>query len=184
MDPNVTKFELLSGPQPTTTAPKMNELCTIVTGLFNLGRERWKPPYHREWRYYLRHFRKTLSLRCNMVIYVESGTVEFVKRVRSNVDPDMSHTVIDCISISDLPAFKYLPAISSIMQKNKLQSGLVSPFRPETYIPIYSCVIHSKTGLVKKAIDTNIFGTKYFMWTDAGLCREQFPNSLRWVILP
>jgi hypothetical protein len=157
----------------------INQRCTLVTGLFNLHRETWRPPYHRAWSYYLRHFKKTLSLLCNMVVYVEPETVDFVERVRSKSDPGLKQTALRVVTKEALPMYRHHARIAAILSDPTFRNGLPKSLRPETYVPMYCVVILSKTLLLSKVCQQNPFDTKYFMWVDAGICREQFPNRLR-----
>ena len=164
-----------------------NTECTIVTLLLDIGRDKWYPPYHRNFNYYLKHFKKTLSLKCCMVTFVEEKLISFVIERRKKIDPNLEYTKIYPITLSDLPMFNKLHCFKDIIENQNYRNFINKskrPLRPEAHIPEYSIIIHSKTALVKNICIENPFHTPYFMWIDAGLCRENFPNNLRFAYYP
>jgi protein YibB len=154
-----------------------NTNCTIVTGLFDVDRHLWSN-YVRSWEEYLRYFKNMLSLKCSMYIYVQEKTIDFVKQERLKIDPELKYTKIVQIEIPDLPAYKYFERIKEIMYDPNFRNGLVLPDVPEVCSPYYSVVIHSKVPIVCEVIKENLFKSNYFMWVDAGICHQHFPETL------
>lgn len=166
---------------------RFNEHCTIVTALFDLGRGRWPPPYDRAFDEYLSNVTTTLSLRCPMVIHIAEDTFDHIVRFRRLVDPGLDYTEIVVGDLTDMPAYPRLHAIEAVLASPAYQAGVrdtayldTSVFgqRPDTYVPLYTMLLLSKTGLVDDACERDPFGTRYLMWCDAGLCRERFPPEL------
>ncbi|CAG2189039.1 unnamed protein product [Mytilus edulis] len=77
-----------------------------------------------------------------------------------------SKTKVIIISRENLWAFKIKPKIAEIYSK----PGYPVHY-PATYMPEYTCVMHSKLEIVKKAIETKIFASKYYCWLDIGYFR-------------
>jgi hypothetical protein len=164
-----------------------NNRCTMLTALFDIGRAGWQPPYDRKIEYYLSHMRKTLSLRCSMVVLVDPQLVDPVRAHRRVVDPRLSHTKIRITSPHALPMAPRLDAIRAVLASDTYRARrdnlsrldrAIYGCRPETLHPVYNVLIHSKTGLLRQVAEENPFDSEFFAWSDAGLCRERFPPAL------
>jgi protein YibB len=157
--------------------------CTVVTALYNIGREDWSN-YKRNWLEYLYYFRNTLSLRSKFVIYVDSSTYDFVVAERLKVDPNLEYTKIIKKEFNELPKYYLKERIDNVMSSPEYRSGLVDPHPPEYNNSNYIVLIFSKMFLVEEAIDNNYFNTEHFMWVDAGIRHHSFRPEDKFKLYP
>lgn len=153
--------------------------CTIVTGLIDIGRGDWQPAYRRPFSYYLDNFRqKTLSLRCQMVIFIQPEHEAQVRAMRDEFDPGLTHTRIIPLTFENLPRQSYRARIRAVLQSSYYKENALDPERPEYFSLDYNIVIHSKTALVKQVCQSNPFNSKFFLWMDAAIGHQHFPARL------
>jgi protein YibB len=151
---------------------------TIITGLININREKWNR-YSRDFSEYLSFFKNTLSLKSNMVIYIEKDLEDMVIQERKKIDPELNNTTIKVLALKDLPKYYLRERIEKVMLSEDYQKGLVEPDAPEFKKPDYSVLILSKTYLMEDVMNENIYNSEYFIWVDAGICHNHFnPNHL------
>ena len=55
---------------------------TLVTAIFDLGRESLPPPFGRDTDHYRRHLPAVLSIDCPMVVYTDAAHLELVRELR------------------------------------------------------------------------------------------------------
>lgn len=157
--------------------------CTVVTALYNIGREDW-PDYKRNWQEYLDYFKNTLSLKCKFVIYADSFTYDFVINERKKIDPDMNYTKVIYKEFNQLPKFYLKERIDDIMSSSDYRNGLVDPNPPEYNNSNYVVLILSKMFLVEDAIDKNFYNTDYYMWLDASIRHNHFKPEDKFKLYP
>ncbi len=149
-------------------------MYTIVTAFFDIGREHW-PYYRRSVQQYLQNAQRTLSLDDYMVIYTEPQYLEFVAKHRQ---PYPHKTQIVCMTLQDLPYFKYRKHILDIMLDANFQKDLVEPICPEVRAPFYDVIMWSKVPLVVKTLEENPFNTTHFVWLDFGIHAHMLQESM------
>ena len=157
---------------------------TIITGLININRDKWVDNYSREYSLYLSCFQNTLSLKSNMVIYIDEEFEDFVIQERKKIDPSLSFTEIKKIKIEDLPKYERIDDIKNVMLSSGYKEGLCEPNAPEFCKPDYSILILSKTFLLEEAMKENKFDSDYYIWLDAGICHTHFNVLHRNIIYP
>jgi protein YibB len=149
---------------------------TIVTTFFDIGRDKWEK-YGRTVDKYLENAKRMMSLKNNMVIYIQNKFVDFVKKNRKG-----NPTVIIPIEIEELPAFVYFNRIKSVMESIEFKNGLKEPSCPEVNNPFYDVIMFSKLPLIIDAIDQQYFpNTTRWIWMDFGIhehmLQSQFLNK-------
>jgi hypothetical protein len=159
---------------------------TLVTALYDIGRE--KNGDGRAFSDYLRWFESTLKIRSAMIIFVSSTLKEFVEKARKKM---MHLTLIITQELTEIPQYKYLPYVQKLIEDQKTPiDQLFGKFIPTKDLvhrfPMYSIIIYSKFGWLKKAIKLNPFQSKCFLWVDAGISRfadnfNQFKFSTTWI---
>ena len=136
---------------------------TIVTSLQNINRETLDG---RNWESYLEWFSKTLQINAPMIVYVDEDLRDFVKQTRKG-----KSTFIVCETLSEIPLYHLKDKMDSIMLSEKYQKIISDSQRIECRSSLYNIIQYSKFKWVKKATEINPFGTKNFIWMDAGLSR-------------
>lgn len=144
---------------------------TLVTALYDIGRE--KEGDGRSFSDYLRWFEATLSIQCAMVIFVSAKHKEFVEKARRKM---MHLTLVVTQELHEIPQYKYLPFVQKLIKDqttpvDQLLGKLVATKDLVHRLPLYSIVIYSKFGWLKRAIKLNAFQSKCFLWIDAGISR-------------
>jgi hypothetical protein len=88
-------------------------------------------------------------------------------------------TRIHLINRTKLWGFRLLPSISLVLA----QSGYPK-FYPNTVVPEYAAVTHSKFDMLEMALTANPFDTAYFAWMDCGLFRETLTTPVHLSLPP
>lgn len=143
---------------------------TIVTALVNINRGNWDTIYNRKWQEYLTYMQNILRIDAPMCIYVESETINFVRKCREGYE----NTKIIPVSIVDYELYKDHERIRDIQSKEKYQSMCVEIDCPEVCEPLYCVVVNNKVQFLYKASANNPFSTRFFVWLDAGYGHNKF----------
>lgn len=157
----------------------MKKNITLVTALFDIGRDSIDAGFSRKFDHYLECFSKLLKLDYPMVIFCDSGVEEFVWKYRKK-----ENTQVVRKTNKDLQNFPFYDRVQKIRQSEKWinQSGWIVG-SPQATLDLYNPLVMSKQFLLNDASIFNFFGTKYFAWIDAGLAntvnlQEYFDDSL------
>ncbi len=152
------------------------QTCTIITALFDIKRERADEPNNtnalKTYEDYLKWFALTLKLNCNMIIFTEEKTVNFINENR----PVNYNTKIIVQELENLDYYKYYDAIKNIIESSQYREKIRDNNRIECKLPEYLIIQYSKFEWLKYASEINPFDSKYFFWLDAGGSR--FFNSM------
>ena len=138
---------------------------TLVTGLWNLGRDKLDD-FGRPFDQYIERFKELLSLDFNMVVYVPEELERFVFEHR-----DMDRTVL---VNKELEEFKtYCPWFDKIQRIRtdhywRSQAGWL-PNSPQAQLEYYNPVVMSKMFMLNDAAINKWFDAEYLFWIDAGL---------------
>ncbi|VDI79456.1 Hypothetical predicted protein [Mytilus galloprovincialis] len=100
-----------------------------------------------------------------LIIYTDSKMfAEFFTELRNN---SAFTTQIIMFSRDELWSFLIKPQIAKLYSK----PGYPKHY-PNTYLPEYTCMTHSKLTLVAKAIDSKLLASDYYSWIDLGYFRD------------
>jgi len=114
---------------------------------------------------YLNWIRSPLSIRQNMVIFVDESTRDFVVDLRRELMP---HTVVEVVDVEELRQSAWYAETKRIIDGGYMRHA-TRPDRVELKIPLYDTIMFYKTEWMRRAIERDPFGTRYFVWMDAGL---------------
>lgn len=152
---------------------ELNSQITIVTGLWDMGREGIPDNFKRPYTHYKEKFAELLKAPVNMVIYASKEDEEFIWTYRSP-----SNTMI---KITELEEFKtWFDHFDKVQQIRKNESWysqvgwLVDA--PQTTLEYYNPVVMSKMFMLNNATIYNPFDTQYFFWIDAGITSTVHPG--------
>lgn len=139
---------------------------TIVTGLFDLGRDKLDG-FGRPWSHYTEAFEKFLRATSHLplLVYIEPHNEQLVWAVR-----DIANTKVVLKTLDDLREFPFYSKVQEIRKNPHWygQSGWM-PDSPQAALELYNPMVMSKQFLLNDASIMNFFNTKYFLWLDAGL---------------
>jgi hypothetical protein len=148
---------------------------TIVTALFDIGRDTWDS-YGLSYDSYLYWFKNLLMYNTNMVIYTETKFLEKIKNFRKISDPNFEKTIFIIKNLEDLDTYKlYFERIKKLMSSEDFQKKKQFDV-PEMTKPLYNIVIFNKLFYIKESIEKKHFNSDFFIWMDAGVLREDVKN--------
>lgn len=158
------------------------EKVSIVTALFDIGRDKWDE-YYVNYQSYLFWMSNLLKYDLNFIIYTEQKFVDFITTERKKIDPNLSKTKIIVKKLEDLSSYKnYYKKITSLVESDNFKSKITYKV-PEHTKPLYNVVIFEKIMYIKESIIKNHFDSDMFIWLDAGVIRDNshtpiltFPN--------
>ena len=144
---------------------KANSDLTIVTGLWNIGRN------GRSFDHYIQHFNNILDIDANLFIYIpaEYEHLVWAKRRKHN-------TYVKIYELEDIKNDIYSPhwdKTQEIRTSNKWvnQTGEHGWLKssPQASLEWYNPIVQSKMFFLHSASLWNPFKTNYFLWLDAGI---------------
>lgn len=109
-----------------------------------------------------------LSLKYNMVLFLDNTFLDTVKNFRSTLGL-LDYTHIIPIEYSDLPKYKYRQRILENYKTNPPHNKGIARYHPMKDTPNYMVLNCSKYNLIERAIDLNHFSTNFFAWIDMGI---------------
>jgi len=145
---------------------------TIVTGLWDIGRDNLTEEWSRNYDHYLSKFDSILKMEENMIIFGDESLKEFVLQRRS-----INNTQF---IIRDLSWFKnneFFDLIQRI-RTNPEWYNQVSWLKDSTQAKLeyYNPLVMSKVFLLNDARIMDRFNSKYMFWLDAGISNTVHPG--------
>jgi hypothetical protein len=145
---------------------------TLVTGLWDIGRDQLQEGWSRSYQHYLEKFSQLLDVDCNLIIFGDSKLQEFVftKRTQENTQ----------FILRDLDWFRnneYFSKIQNIRQDSNWfnQVGWLSN-STQSKLELYNPLVMSKVFLLHDAKILDKFDSEYMFWIDAGLTNTVHPG--------
>jgi hypothetical protein len=149
---------------------------TIVTGLFDIGRDKLDKGFCRTFQTYLDNFKKLLEVNVPMVIFTEEKVEPFIWKHR--------HKNNTKIIIKKLHEFPFLKQTNKIRKNKEWYSQATwLEISPQAKLELYNPLVMSKQFWLNDASILNYFDTDYFLWVDAGIAntvgniREKINNN-------
>lgn len=146
---------------------KMKNDLTIVTGLFNLGRDKLEPGFRRGFDHYIECFRKFLTHTNHLalVVYTEKEYEHIVWDHRSR-----ENTRVVIRDLDWLRAFPFYDQVQRIRTSPEWrgQAGWI-PDSPQSALELYNPLVMSKHFMLNDATIFNFFESNHYLWLDAGL---------------
>jgi O-methyltransferase len=150
---------------------KMSD-TTIVTGLWNIGRDKLDGNWSRSFDYYLNKFAELLKTDVNMIIFGDETLQEFVNQHR-----DMSNTQFVLRSLEWFKSNEYYSLIQQI-RNNPEWYNQVGWLKDSTQakLELYNPLVMSKLFLLNDAKILDKFNSNYMFWLDAGITNTVHPG--------
>jgi len=142
----------------------MNKNLTIVTGLWNIGRD------GRPFTHYLQHFNHFLDIDANLFLYVPKELEEMVWAKRSK-----ENTFVKVYELEDIKQM-YAPFWDKTQQIRTSPEWMNMTGEhgwlknsPQASLEWYNPIVQSKMFLLNDVTIWNPFNTEHFIWLDAGI---------------
>jgi len=145
---------------------------TLVTGLWDLGRENLNEGWSRSYTHYLEKFSQLLQVEENLIIFGDSELEKFVNEKRSNNNTQFI--------VRDLSWFKN-SEFYEVIQKIRTspdwynQVGWLSE-STQARLEMYNPLVMSKMFILHDAKIMDKFNSEYLFWIDAGICNTVHPG--------
>jgi FkbM family methyltransferase len=141
------------------------ESITVVTGIWNLRRDKAGKGFKRSFDYYTENFIKLLKTDVPMYIYIEKEYEKLVWEHRSKTNTHVH--IKESAEFKDFPFFKDVQKI----RKRKGWKGQASWLAESTQatMELYNPMVMSKMFMLHDASLLDPFGSEYFLWVDGGL---------------
>jgi Bacterial protein of unknown function (HtrL_YibB). len=140
---------------------------TIVTGLFDLGREKLADGFKRDFSHYIACFEKFLKATSEypLIVYIEQENEHVVWQHRSR---ENTRTVVK--DLNYLRSFPFYDDVQTTRKSKKWldQSSWLAD-SPQACLELYNPLVMMKQFMLNDATLFGYFDTKYFLWMDAGL---------------
>ena len=147
------------------------EKPTIVTALFNIGRDTWDA-YDLSYGMYLSWMKSLLMYDMPMVIYTDEILYEEIKRNRMVCDPNLEKTIFEIKTLDELTAHQiYHQKVNDLMTSDEFKLKIQFNV-PEMTRPLYNIVIFNKIFYIKESIEKKHFDSDFYIWADAGVLRD------------
>lgn len=151
----------------------MSKNFTIVTGLWDIGRENLKD-FNRSFDHYVESFEKLLSLDFNFCVWIPSDLIPNVKKIRS-----FDNTKIFVKELKEFKQFEHYNKIREIRRDPLWYSraGWLEN-SPQCKLDYYNPIIMSKFSFLENCAARNPFNSDYFFWLDGGITNTVNPTFL------
>jgi hypothetical protein len=157
------KFIYLNDEDTPTEEPQK---VTIVTALWNLGRDSISDSFKRSYDDYLNKFSELLKTDVNMYIFIDKSDEEFIWKYRNK-----ENTVLNYMSLDELKEWFGFTSITNKIRTNEDWLNQASWLRdsPQATLEGYNPLVMSKMFMLNNVTIWNPFNTEYFFWIDAGI---------------
>ena len=145
---------------------------TIVTGLWDIGRDQLSNDWARSMDHYLTKFNELLKIDENMIIFGDENLQKFVSERRGNHNTQFILRNLDWFRNND-----YYDLIQGIRNSENWlnQTGWIKD-STQAKLPYYNPLVMSKMFLLNDARIMDKFDTEYLFWLDAGITNTVHPG--------
>lgn len=148
---------------------------TIVTGIWDLGRDSLSDGWGRKFDHYIDNFKKLLSLQnLNLAIFIDPKLESLVWDHRDKSNTVVYHHTIDQFNSNFFPFFNQVQKIrtSEIWQN---QVGWLKD-STQAKMAYYNPMVMSKMFFLHNAKIFNPFNSDYYFWLDGGITNTVHPG--------
>jgi hypothetical protein len=148
------------------------EKLTIVTGLWDIGREHLNNDWSRNYKHYLDKLSELLKIEVNLIIFGDENLQKFVSKYRENSNTQFILRNTDWFKNND-----YYDKIQKI-RNNPEWYNQVSWLKDSTQskLELYNPLVMSKMFLLNDARIMDKFNSDYLFWLDAGITNTVHPG--------
>jgi hypothetical protein len=147
-------------------------MITLVTGLWNIGRDNLQEGWSRSYQHYLDKFSQLLDVNENLIIFGDEELKQFVFKKRNETNTQFI--------LRDINWFKnneFYNQIQTIRQKPEWynQVGWLKE-STQAKLELYNPLVMSKVFLLNDARILDKFNSEYMFWIDAGITNTIHPG--------
>jgi len=145
---------------------------TLVTGLWDIGRDNLSDGWSRSYNHYIDKFKKLLQVDCDMIIY---GDYELSKIVNEIRNPDNTQFIER--NVEWFKTNPYFEKIQKIRNNEEwlCQSGWLRE-STQAKLDMYNPLVMSKMFLLNDAKILDKFNSEQLFWIDAGITNTVHPG--------
>ncbi len=132
--------------------------CTLVTALFDIGRDGLALCERRTIGEYLSFMQLILSFQTPIVAYLGPELVQQVRKLRGDRPLE-----VRSVATEELTSYPHYQRIDALRREPRRR-----PERPERQLPLYNVVTFKKIDWLEEVARENPFQTNTFLWLDAG----------------
>jgi hypothetical protein len=149
----------------------MNKI-TLVTGLWNIGRDNLQEGWSRSFQHYLDKLSQLLEVECNLIIFGDNELQQFVKERRNENNTQFILRNLDWFKNNE-----FYNKIQTIRQKPEWynQVGWLKE-STQAKLEMYNPLVMSKVFLLNDARILDKFNSEYMFWIDAGITNTIHPG--------
>jgi hypothetical protein len=147
-------------------------MITLVTGLWNIGRDNLKEGWSRTYQHYLDKFSQLLDVNENLIIFGDSELRDFVFKKRNEKNTQFILRNLDWFKNNE-----FYPKIQKI-RENPDWYNQVGWLKESTQakLELYNPLVMSKVFLLNDARILDKFNSEYMFWIDAGITNTIHPG--------
>jgi hypothetical protein len=148
-----------------------NNKVTLVTGLWDLGRDKLNEGWSRSYEHYLEKFKEILKVKENLIVFGEEKLRDFVLQHR---DPESTQFIVrelDWFKNNDY--FETIQRIRTNPDWYNLSGWLTDSTQAK--LEYYNPLVMSKMFLLNDARIMDVFDSEHMFWIDAGIT-----NTVHW----
>lgn len=145
---------------------------TIVTGIWDIGRDGLSEGWSRSYSDYMKRFNLVLDFDVNMIIYGDSKLQEIVSKKR---DPNKTQFILrDVEWFRNNEFYNNIQTIRNNPEWKNLAGWL--PESTQSRLELYNPLVMSKMFLLHDAKIMDRFDSKYMFWLDGGITNTVHPG--------
>jgi hypothetical protein len=147
-------------------------MITLVTGLWNIGRDNLQEGWSRSFQHYLDKLSQLLEVECNLIIFGDNELQQFVKERRNENNTQFISRNLDWFKNNE-----FYNKIQTIRQKPEWynQVGWLKE-STQAKLEMYNPLVMSKVFLLNDARILDKFNSDYMFWIDAGITNTIHPG--------
>lgn len=148
---------------------------TIVTGIWDLGRDSLSEGWGRKFDHYINNFEKLLQVsELNLAIFIDPSLEYLVWKHRDKSNTVVYHHTVDQFNGSFFPFFD---KVQSIRESSSWQNQ-VGWLKDSTQarMPMYNPMVMSKMFFLHNAKIFNPFNSSHYFWLDGGITNTIHPG--------
>jgi hypothetical protein len=147
-------------------------MITLVTGLWNIGRDNLQEGWSRSFQHYLDKLSQLLEVDCNLIIFGDNELQQFVKERRNENNTQFILRNLDWFKNNE-----FYNKIQTIRQKPEWynQVGWLKE-STQAKLEMYNPLVMSKVFLLNDARILDKFNSEYMFWIDAGITNTIHPG--------
>jgi hypothetical protein len=149
----------------------MNNI-TLVTGIWDIGRDKLSDGWSRSYQHYLDKFERLLEVDVNMIVFGDPSLREFVESRRDPAKTQFISRSVDWFKNNDF--FNKIQSIRNNPEWRNLSGWL--PESTQAKLEFYNPLVMSKMFLLHDAKIMDGFNSEYMFWIDGGITNTVHPG--------